>query len=348
MTRAGAPVAPSPDRRRMQPLDLAVLPLAAFLVLPVPGERPSHAPREGVTIEARFEHESTNVLAALTMQVGDDRREVPDARGAVEVSLSKAIAISDEVAKVEDGRATRVVRRFEEVAGSIVQRSKGRDGDQEETRPQTSDLEGKTVVFTWDAEQEEYARAYEGGGDEDLLEGLEPAVDFAAWLPAEAVEEGDTWTISTDAFKRAILRPAGDMEFHGEEARPPIQDRLDDGLWEALEGEITATWEGVREEGDRRLGVIAFEGELSARAESSREGEERGPDSVSVENEDRYEGELLWDLADRRAHSLSMKAKGTLTRTEKGTVRPGGEERAFERTFEFETEDAWSASFEAR
>lgn len=221
------------------------------------------------------------------------------------------------------GDAPRVVRRtFQKVESTGEQSTENPTdvGRQEDRRHGKSELEGKTVVFTWDAEQEAFAKHFDPEGPEEkLLEGLVEDLDLRELLPSEAsVDEGDTWKLEAATLGR-ILVPGGDLAIvpvdgppEGEGGGP--EDFTPSDAFGELEGSLVATYKGTREVDGARLGVIGLEfsvrsdRDLSERFERFNHGELE-IDRVRAHLELEGEAELLWDLAGGHARSFTLSGK---------------------------------------
>ncbi len=216
----------------------------------------------------------------------------------------------------------------------------------------TGGMEGKSIVFTWVPEENEYGRYYddEEGVEEDLPK-LDARCDFAAFLPGGAVEEGAEWEVDPRAF-RAFLGPGGSLGFD----LKPIGDlqlartlRLGLGthmheLFDGdVDGKLTARYVGRREVEGRTLGVIALTADLEARADLTEQAmdyrtqaeREFGirPLRVDVRLALEGEGEILWDLEGGHLAATSFEANEHLSaELEAGVAAIEGDEGPPERT----------------
>ena len=66
----------------------------------------------------------------------------------------------------------------------------------------SSALEGETVMFEWDEDEEAYEVTSDA--DDGLLADLRMDIDFAGFLPDGAVDEGDEWELQPDAYRKVI------------------------------------------------------------------------------------------------------------------------------------------------
>jgi hypothetical protein len=325
-----------------------LVPGAALLFAPAPADRPRAESRAGQKIERTIVHEDKSVLAAVELTVAGEARTVDAAKGMLETSSTDRFVLEDAIEKDEAGRATSLRRRFRELESAS--RLTAREGDKEKVteEPRESPLAGLEVEFTREADAETWKRSWVGRGTEDaLLEDLRPEVDFAGWLPGREVSEGDTWKLSAEVYTSTVLRPAGHLHFDTDPPRPEQQKELQEALFGKFEGELVATWKGVREEQGRKLGVIAVAGEVRTAAEIDLDGAQ-GVEALAIAMRSEIEAELLWDLDGRHAHALELSGRGSYTRTETGQRKVQEREVEVAREMRFDTEDSWKVSFEVQ
>jgi hypothetical protein len=238
--------------------------------------------------------------------------------------VGQSITVTDNYASVEDGRVTKLARTFDKLGGNTrLSGSHAVAGELEQDSDLESELEGTTVAFDWDEEDETYGATFpDGDGDEELLVDLREDMDLAGFLPSGDVAEGDSWSIEPEAV-RALLAPGGNLKLK------PVGDLGDmsasgqfsqSDLIGELEGKFQATFGGTREEGDAQVAVIRLDLEVrSARDLSAMASELAGMMSsklppnmevevsaLDVEYELEAEGELLWDVQAGLVHALHL------------------------------------------
>jgi hypothetical protein len=276
-------------------------------------ELPVLAPAEGSsatrTVEVDFELE----LLSVTMQQGDQTQEID-----VEQTQTyrQTWTATDTFGKSEDGRIRRLQRTYGDMAASMTNTSPEGDDSQEEA----SELDGKQVVFLWDAEAGEYRTEWAEGseGDEVLLEDLQCDLDLSYLLPTSELEVDETFTLEASAFS-GVLDFGGELHFRGEDEddeKSSQQQALEQSV-DNLTGDLTGTFKGLVEEEGRRLYKLAFEFELVGNGEVSSEIEPpedapvamSGEETVSAEMSWKGTAELVFDLESKRLHSFSMDAE---------------------------------------
>jgi hypothetical protein len=321
---------------------LAALFAATFLAA---GEDLVYAPRASSKLTRTFETEVRVEMSEFAIEVNGESQETGDLPD-YSLESHETIVVVDEIGGVEDGRPARLVRAFETIEDRSIERAQDESGETSETTEErTSELAGKKVVFT--LEDDEY-RVAAGEGqeiDEELLAGLDEDMDLRGFLPPKKVEPGDEWKVDTAAV-RALTWPGGHMHYLDEEGDPDAgRHTLNAKLYEALEGEARARYDGVREEDGTQVGVIHLEVEMSAAAELEGDGEEGAPLNT-LEFEREAEGELLWDLEQGHFVSLQLEGRGRDRFHSQGTFQMGEDQIEFEQVRGFTAQIRYSFSAE--
>lgn len=274
---------------------------------------PVLAPAEGSsatrTVEINFELE----LLSVTMQQGDESQEIDVEQTQ---TYQQAWSATDTYGKTEDGRMRRLLRAYSGMSASITNTSPEGDSTEEEA----SELDGKQVVFLWDAEAGEYRAEWAEGfeGDEVLLEGLQCDLDMSYLLPSSELEVDETFTLDAMAFS-PVLDYGGELSYRGEDEddeKSNQQQALERAI-KNLTGDLTGTFKGVAEEDDRRLYKLAYEFEIAGTGDFSSEIEPPEDAPVSMSGEETVVADMTWkgtaelvfDLGAKRLHSFSMQAE---------------------------------------
>lgn len=253
----------------------------------------------------------------------------------IEIVDNETIQVTDEYVTVEDGRPTKLVRKFVELGGDTSQSTKMPEEsgmeDQEKKGEKESPLDGKTVVFTW--KDDAYTAAWpedEKNGDDELLENLEGDMDMLGFLPTKGVSKGDTWDLEAKVFNR-VTSPGGRLQLR---AKLEDEDDEDEPLQEELEknigGEGKATYKGTREVDGVEVGVIEITAELESHATMNPpQGE------TTVEYAVTYTGEILWNVKAGRFHSLEIQGEMKLATNTKRSIEFGEESHEMLQKIEF-------------
>lgn len=295
---------------------------------------------------------STYSMQLESMAFTMNGEEVPaDAFGEVDIQIehSEAFVVSDAFEAVADGRPQRLRRTFEELGGKESSSYSSEGEDASDDSNYESELEGKTVVFTWNEDSESFDAAFAEGteGDEDLLAELDEDMDLRRLLPAGPVSEGDSWSIEPDAFA-SILDPGGDLALEDEESEEQDTSDQDAALRENVAGTIRATYRAREEDG---VAVIALEVDTNSHAEHEL-GADEVPEGASgtgrVEVSFLLEGELRWDLGHGHALSFELSGESGLTAIQTITGEFEGESIEHVQTMVFSGETSFSMHVERR
>ena len=229
--------------------------------------------------------------------------------------LDLSMVVLDRFVSSRDGRAIELVRTYEEVEGRA-----GPEGETE-AMDDVDEIVDLPVRFRWDEEAGEYDVTWADGdrsGDDALLEDLHPDMDFTMLLPRGEVEDGETWTVSGEEL--GYLFFPGGMPGSQDDADVPAEliEEVETTLAEAFKDfEVRCTYTGSREEGDARVGEIAFEfdGDVSIDVSDllMRVLEEQLADqpvtfdlTAVIDLEFDGNGALLWNPAAARAQAFRM------------------------------------------
>ncbi|MFT5049934.1 MAG: hypothetical protein ACI8QZ_001327 [Chlamydiales bacterium] len=303
--------------------------LAPLALLPVQSEL-QLAVEEGATLTKTFVGVQELDLESMSMSVGD--QEVP-AEHFEEMEFSieetRTVVLVDEYLELGEGRPTKLRRTYDELSVESVESSDGPRGSDGQSSKDESALEGTSVLFTWDADEEEYSVEFDDEeGDGDLLEALVADADLLMFLPDGEVEEGDSWDVDAILIN-ALLAPGGLMSFMDEDG-DSIDTELALEIDENVEGEITATFEGLRDVDGRELAVISLEIDVTTEGDEETENEAGVTEASSVELAMELEGELLWDID--AGHIVGYDISGDVESTVTTTGSFG--EQDFEREME--------------
>ncbi len=284
---------------------LACLPLCASF--PV-AQKFSFRAEKGASVEKSFAMDLSMDLDDFAISVGGEEMP-PEDIGSPEMSVRQEsrLVFLDTYPQGADGRPALLHRKFVSLANE-ERRTTGGDGESEsETTTEKSELEGHTVAFRWDAEKEEFMRSYEGeGADEALLEGLIEDCDLRGVLPAGDVNAGDSWDLDPEVFD-LLTGPGGDVGLVDPNDEDDGDDDLDEQFRDNTEGELKATFTGMREVEGVSLAVIEIAGSAKSHAkQDSSEGEGHGgTNTIELEFGD-VECEILWDLKLGRAVTYTL------------------------------------------
>jgi hypothetical protein len=311
------------------------------------------APAEGLVLQRVIEERNSRELVDVVIEVDGEEMDLEE-RPEFSISYEAQVVVTDELASVSDGRPTRIVRSIDEARGTRT--FEGPEGsDDLET---VSLLQEESVVFTWDADSEEYTAAWadeESDLGEHYLDTMHADLDLDFFLPEGEVSEGDSWEVDAADYTAIAFMSVhfglDENEDADEEQAESLRAMLAD-LEDSYAGTFTCTYQGAREEDDgTTVAVIAIEGEVGTVREETFEPDLEGaPEGLTLEitkgssYDVAYEGELLWNL--EAGHMVSLELEGEMEFEEYETVNGSGPEGDFEqnRSSVFEGEAGWTVT----
>ncbi len=264
----------------------------------------------------------------------------------ITVDDRETIKVIDEYEAVADGRATKFVRTFDDLAGSETQSISPPEGASGESRTEktekSSPLDGQGVRFTWDPKEEGYKAAWTEGskGEAKLLEKLRADMDLLEFLPNKSVASGDTWELGAKAFE-SLLSPGGRLELKKEGSEKDDNDEMHQQIVDNLEGKGKATYKGLRD--DDQLAVIEIQAEFRSHATMSEDGGGEGEMTIEF----KLEGEILWDVKAGHFSSFEIKGDTGLTQAMHGSVDGAGGKQDVEQKIVFKGTMSFSGKVEA-
>jgi len=315
---------------RTRYLTLTALIAPALVAALAPADKVAFHPEAGSKLSRSFAVKSNFSLDDFSMSM--DGKPAPAIEMEMDISVNLDIGVTDQYVSLAADRPKELVRSFDKLAsgGSFsMQMAQMPGGGMEKSITGSSELEGKSVKFTWNEDDKKYDVAFkEGEGDSKLLEKLDENMDVRGLLPGKEVSSGDTWDIPVKAF-REILAPGGDLSIRpkaeGEEdvGMMPGMDNFGDMasmLGDTFEGEAKGEYKGTREVDGVTVGVIHLTLKMKSSNDMSEAVKKHMPDlpdevskfeidHVDVDADIEGEGTLLWNLAGGFAQSLELTGK---------------------------------------
>lgn len=312
-------------------------------------------PKDGSEATKNFTLEGTFELGDMSIVVdGQDMSgQIPLDQVAGEFDM--AFAIVDRYIKSADGKPLHLERDYTSSNASFS------GMDQAESKDDLFEVDGKTVIFKWDADKKEYTRSVkEGEVDEDKLKSLGIDLDYRALLPTRTVAAGDKWEIDPKGVVSALFfgvelqelssLPIDDPEFAGiaDQLMPELQKMIDSF-------KAQCEYVGPREGGDANLGEVAMTMDSRATADlaamlasvletqAAGAGVEFDIGAANLGMRMRGEGKLLWDLAGGHAKSFEMECELELTlEIDMSVSDPNGGEHSAEMSAELMGTAKWT------
>lgn len=347
----------------------ALLSLGSSETLPVSSSetRIEFKPTEGTVVKRSFVTRADMALDSMDMKMnGQAPPMMPDME--MTITTEVTTVVEDEILSSRDGRILRMKRHFTDIAQRMDMQMEmdmmGQTQSQDMSTPASSELEGETVLFVWDESEEEYSARWPEGheGKAELLTGLIQDMDLSGFLPKGAVTEGQTWKIEPSALM-AIMAPGGDLKLvpddmdSAEMAMMGPQGSLSDWFGENMTGSVTGTFQGVREEGGRKLGAIRIEFSIKNAVDMTKimeaaldnlppEAGEIKFDHMDMEIQYDGEGLLLWNLEQGIARSFESSGDFGMLMDMGMSVDAGGMDMNIQMTMEMSGTLSQTATFE--
>lgn len=294
------------------PLLLAAAPIVAELGFQPP--EGAKATRD-YSIGIDFELGDLTVIAD-----GQDMSEMMpgDFDGKAELSMQT----QDHFVRSAGGRALELIRTYASIEASMEA------GGEAQDMGGSDDLEGKSVRFLWNEEENDYDVAYhECEGEESDLASVGADMDLSVLLPGKAVEVGDVWTVGADQIAAVLLFGSKLEDDEAEdEVFQTIMAEIEGQLDAMLESfKLSCEYKGERDEGGVKVGVIGLdlvgEGELDlepvVRAVMDSQPipveVDLSFDAASLGLSFTGKGELLWNVERGLLHAFDLGADVELT-----------------------------------
>ena len=277
-----------------------------------------YAPEKGLKVTRTCETSSELELESESVTFDGAERLDPRKKSSGSLSIEEKFVVSDELVAVGSGRPEKLARTFDELhQQQTVSETRFDGGVMEQTQKLTCDLEGKRVVFIWNADEKRFdvQAAADQKLDAKLLDGLDEDMDLRAFLPDKSVAKGDSWDVKPAAF-HGVLWPGGRLPYHDAEKNEPDADELvlSAALYASLDGEASVTYAGQREEDGVKVFVLHVKADLSRTAEFAPSGEHATPGAkVKLKFTTKAEGDLLWSVDHAHLISLTLEGQASVT-----------------------------------
>jgi hypothetical protein len=347
-----------------------VLPVAAALVAAAvfpalvlgsiaPAVKLRFAPDEGSTVTKSFESKTTLTLDGL--EVTGTGGASPDLE--MSMSLSQKIVVTDRYVKNRANAPQKLVRSFDELGGeqsaSMKTQALGDRQTKDHSMRAKSALEGKKVVFEWDAEKGAYKKTFDPPEEEmDVLENVGEDMDLRTILPADEVKEGDEWDIPVRAL-RSLFAPGGNLGLvpentdEGSMKMGLDSSSMSDMIGDKLEGTAKAKLTKVEVVDDVPCARVHLRLDVKSKADMTEAGRKKLdgsdlPPGFELDHLDVSfgfvgEGDLVWNLAAGRFRSLDISGQMSIRNDQGIKLEVGGKKRAVDQTMSFSGSSTYSA-----
>jgi hypothetical protein len=309
-------------------------------------DEPRFAVEEKTSLAKSFERHMKLESKALRIFVeGQDEPIHPPGDLHISIEDTGRLDVTDEYLSMGKGRPSKLKRTYDKIEENETQSAHSGEGDEEggdHEKKQESALEGKTVFFTWSEETSAFVASFpKNGGDADLLEDLNEDMDMRSMLPKGKVAEDESWDLDPKEFG-SVLAPGGDLKLKDKDADEGSNPSIGKEIRKHLDGKAHATWKGVREEGGKKVGVIALTADLVSEGEVESKGDMAGKTHFKLKLA--LEGELLWDLAAGHFHAFQAIGKVQLDTAATATVKMGDQSAEMRQELDLEGETSYKAS----
>lgn len=347
-------------------LPALLFPLPLLLGSNAPATRIAFTVADGGSLTKTFEVKADLNLEDMTMG-GAAGGMVPEME--MTMAVAYKVTVSDEYQKVEGGAVRKLKRTYDEITSEVNTSMKmemmGQSRDQDSSVTAESELEAKSVSFTWDAEKKEYKLAFEpAGAEEKLLEGLREDMDLRALLPEAEVKEGEEWQLDPKELVD-VLAPGGSLALKpkdsGESGMGGMgasgMENMADMFGDDVEGKATAKFTGMREVDGTQMAVVKVSIDIKAKTDMTEavkaqmadqdlppEVTKMEFDHIDVEYALQAEGELLWNVAGGHFHTLELSGTTTFKSDQAMNIEVQGRTMNIEQSMEFGGTTSFNAS----
>jgi len=271
--------------------------------------------RKALTIAGEFRVSGVSFTVNGEPMPGEMLEQITSAS----ILVDLAVDVTEVFRQTRDGRPIELLRTYDDLEASLE------FGDESQSLEDAGEIEGKAIRFAWDEEEEAYTKSFhETTGEERILVDLIDDMEVRSLLPGKKVAAGDTWEVPA-ADLEPLFFPGGFLDLSGADQEGPEFDALAEDFARQLEQalkdfKVLCTYKGVREEGGRRVGEVAFRydgrceldlDELMAKVQESVGDQEGMPEmdiSAGAGLTLTGEGALLWDLEAGMLHAYTMQA----------------------------------------
>lgn len=314
----------------------------------LPGDHIRAGVKEKTKLSKVFEDKGSfhSVGLSVTVDGNDVGGEMPDIK--INIEESSRFEITDEYVALKDGKPRKLKRSFDKLSGKMAQTvdmpedGEGHGGKKDENKARTSELEGKTVVFTLGDDGEYKTEFEDGKGDAKLLEHLDADMDLSGLLPGDEVAEGNSWEIDAKVFHAAIGNPGGDLKLKAE--GDDDDSDFDEQFAENAKGKAKGTYKGTREVDGHKCAVIELEAEIKTQASKDKSSEGGHSGVMTLELEFEISGELLWDSEAGHFRSCELANKLKFSMKNTMSMEFNGEKHEMVQTTDFEGEGEFKAT----
>ena len=342
--------------KQLQTVAFGLLVPVLLALSPAEDELAFH-PAEGSVLKKTFDFTFDFAVDSVQMLVNDVDMGPAMAAEMPAVEVASTTVVSDTYDKMGTGRPMELTRIFEELSWSY-------DAGENSGSESKEELEGVSVRFTWDEDEEAYTVTVLDESTElepEILNSLGEDMDLRSILPGREVAEGDTWELEASAVW-GVLMPGFDVSKSMSSAEiPPEAQPIMDFIGEQIErmGEsftFTCEYQGTRDADGKEVGVIGLTLECALAVDlvpmiqdllaANEVPIEPEIDYADVEFELSGTGEVLWNLAGGHVHTFGVDSDVSIYVDAKASADAGQGPQTTEMSLELSGSMGWAGATE--
>ena len=303
------------------------------------GQRLTYGPETGATLTRSIENTMAFELDDLSMIVGGQDFGAIMGGMMMNLELVNGAEIQDKLVAMGEGRPAHLERKFAEASQDMTVDVEVMGESESQDMGYSAALEGRTLVFKWNAETGEYDVSYKNDQEGDrtppwTFEDL----DLRSLLPTEEVEVDGSWEPTLESLYGTFAlggdlrwlpdydeELAGDMADMQEQVDQLTQDFMQEAMQsfsQAIDGDVEAIYKGSREVDGVQVGEIEisidvqmsydFADLVSEVVDAMGEIEDMPEDFfletdiATMDGAMEAEGVLLWNIGAGLPHSFSL------------------------------------------
>jgi hypothetical protein len=337
------------------------------------GQRLAYGPEAGTTVTRSIENTMAFELDDLSMIVGGQDFGAMMGGMMMNLEFVNGAVLDDKLVAMGDGRPAHLERTITEASQDMTMDIEVMGEGDSQDMGYSAGLEGRTLVFKWNAEAGEYDVSFKEDQEGDRVPTWSfEDLDLRSFLPTEEVDVDDSWEPTLDSlfgtfalggdlrwlpdFDEDMAEEMADMQAQVEQLTQDMMQDAMQSFGEAIDGDVEAIFKGTREEDGVNVGVIAisidvqmsydFADLLSEMVAAMGEIEDM-PDDFFMEADIatmdaamEAEGVLLWNIGAGLPHSFDLEGDADFSVDFAGLVG------AMEEEIDMEMGMSMSGSFE--
>lgn len=323
------------------------------------GQQLAYGPEAGTTVTRSIENTMAFELDDMSMIVGGQDFGAMMGGMMMNLEFVNGAVLDDKLIAMGDGRPAHLERTITEASQDMTMDIEVMGEGDSQDMGYSAGLEGRTLVFKWNAETEDYDVTFK-----NEVEGDRPPVwcfedlDLRSFLPTEEVDVDDSWEPALDSlfgtfslggdlrwlpdFDEEMAEEMADMQAQMEQITQDLMQEAMQSFGDAVEGDVEGIFKGTREEDGVNVGVIAisidvqmtydFADMIAKMVDAMGEIEDMPEDFfmeadiATMDGAMEAEGVLLWNIGAGLPHSFNLEGDAEFSLDFAGLVGAMGEE----------------------